>query len=169
MVCEQGRRILGRLQQMMHEHCPFVQTFINARAQLEAATVESAIIFEENDKGGTMHPRVFNAPVGDRIGIIMPDGPDAEKHNHGRSLALRLRADADDDYGGMKFVPQLHQDYDPLQYVMLLPTGFTGYSNNIPHPTRPRCKLSPDLFYRFYCQQRRPYSAVVEYGSRTAV
>ena len=74
------------------------------------------VINEEQRPPGD-HTRRFNAPIGDEIGILMPNEP-----IHSRDIVLQHRD------GQLQHVSELHRSYDALQYPLLFPHGTDGYN-----------------------------------------
>ncbi len=60
-----------------------------------------------------------------------------------------------------------HRSYDPLSYVLLLPTGRDGLHSKMRYLVGDKeCKLTPMMYYRWHIFQRRNEFSTIIAGSR---
>ena len=108
---------LRGLQDMMHNHNPFVSFFkhgIEVMAQHGAADIRMTIRAE-----GLPDRRRYNAPTAPEISVIMP-GDGYTEHQASRGIVLHARNES----GRMlQYISETNCSYDPLHYVILFPRG----------------------------------------------
>ena len=50
-----------------------------------------------------------------------------------RYVTVNYRGNANDEHGGLQFIPDIHRSYDPLQYPLIFPDGQDGWHCNLSH------------------------------------
>ncbi|KAI8635717.1 hypothetical protein BD408DRAFT_427283, partial [Parasitella parasitica] len=74
-------------------------------------------------------PRRYNTPTADEIGVLIVGGDDeSDSGARNRDIVLRLKSQDND---GLARINELHQHYDPLQYVLMFPSGDPGWNINM--------------------------------------
>ncbi|ETW86321.1 hypothetical protein HETIRDRAFT_425208 [Heterobasidion irregulare TC 32-1] len=121
--------IMNNLQDMFHEHNPYVPLYRHAYQIMadknpgERDKLAARIAVLPN----TDHRR-YNEPTADEVAAIIPGSGDEEVDLH-RDIVVRY------NHGGLKHFSHLHPHYSPLHYVTLFPHGEQGFHPNIPaHP-----------------------------------
>ena len=78
-----------------------------------------------NEPAGTLvHKGRLNAPTVNEIAILMPN-EDALTANHEHYVTFNYREKG--EKGEIKYIPDYHRSYDPLQYPLLFPDGQDGW------------------------------------------
>ena len=85
--------------------------------------------------------RYNNKPVAGQMAVLMPgDGSDMVEN---RDILLTTTQ------GELNRISELHPSYDPLQYVILFPTGDFGYHPNINYRVTSSKKISCREYYAY--------------------
>lgn len=116
---------MSNLQQMMHDINPFVHLFKTMQdlaAEQPEGIQDIRMIFRAE---GTPDPRRYNSPTSSEIGVLIVGADDMEngmepKH---RDIVLRLRGPENQ----LSRIKEIHQHFDPLQYVLMFPFGDPGW------------------------------------------
>ncbi|XP_064625953.1 uncharacterized protein LOC135486783 [Lineus longissimus] len=101
---------------------------------------EMRVVINEDKRPEQQHPRRYNAPTSNEVGILMPNEPAAT-----RDIILHPRN------GHLYRISELHRLYDPLQYPLLFPYGTDGY--NIYLNTQGK-KITQKQYYAYNMQTR---------------
>ena len=113
-------RTLSVLQEMMHSVNPFIGLFKTMKelsSEQEGSINDIRMIFRAESPPDS---RRYNNPTADKIGVLIVGGDDEgsiEPTN--RDIVLRLRGTG----SALERINELHQHYDPLQYVLTFPFG----------------------------------------------
>ncbi|ETW85281.1 hypothetical protein HETIRDRAFT_44213, partial [Heterobasidion irregulare TC 32-1] len=141
--------IMNNLQDMFHEHNPYVPLYRHAYQIMadknpgERDKLAARIAVLPN----TDHRR-YNEPTADEVAAIIPGSGDEEVDLH-RDIVVRY------NHGGLKHFSHLHPHYSPLHYVTLFPHGEQGFHPNIPaHPGPNGQMLSSKVSQRCYYAYR---------------
>jgi hypothetical protein len=149
--------ILGDIQNVLETNNPYVQLYKQAYDILASKPPEeqdgcaAQIVVAPNTD-----IRCYNLPTSVEIAAIIP-GSGEENIQENREIILRLRQPRADDptRSNFKRISHLHALYTPLHYVLLFPSGETGWHTGIPAvqvgATRPR---SPTVSQRCYYAYR---------------
>ncbi|KAL7312306.1 hypothetical protein PS15m_012368 [Mucor circinelloides] len=107
------------LQNMMHDVNPFVNLFKTMEElsfERPNGIEDIRMIFRDVDMCR------YNDPAADEIDALIVSSEDESSIAPcNRDIVLRLRGNAEGD--GLQRINELHQHYDPLQYVLMFPTG----------------------------------------------
>lgn len=118
MFPELKKDILEKLQDLLHEHNPYVQIFqqVGKKLQTEPSKQINIVLKNNYDKD-----KRYNTPSSDEIAVLMVnDFEDSEKVNT-RDIIIYPKA------GSLKRISELHSSYDPLQYVLMFVRGEKGW------------------------------------------
>jgi hypothetical protein len=119
-----SREVLDKLDQMLRQHNGFVSIFERAVQTSNQENKPELKLVLNADMTTVPDPRRYNVPASNGLAAFIPDGMLPEVNC--RQIALNVRG------GGMKFIDDLHHDYDPLYFVLLFPRGEAGWSPYIP-------------------------------------
>ena len=106
------------------------------------------IVINETKRPSGEHSRRYNNPLGDEIGVLMPN--DATNN---RDIVLHYRD------GGLKHISELHRSYDPMQYPLLFPDGTDGWHVNL--KLRNGRKLMAMVYYQYHIMVRENVSVLL--------
>ncbi|ETW84686.1 hypothetical protein HETIRDRAFT_314300, partial [Heterobasidion irregulare TC 32-1] len=145
--------IMNNLQDMFHEHNPYVPLYRHAYQIMadknpgERDKLAARIAVLPN----TDHRR-YNEPTADEVAAIIPGSGDEEVDLH-RDIVVRY------NHGGLKHFSHLHPHYSPLHYVTLFPHGEQGFYPNIPAHPGPNgqmlsSKVSQHCYYAYRLMRR---------------
>lgn len=120
---------MNSLQQMMHDFNPFVRSFktMNEIASEQPGGIRDLKLILKAE--GTPDSRRYNGPTGsEQIGVLIVGGESNinEEPKH-RDIVLRLKGPG----SHLDRINEIHQHYDPLQYVLMFPTGDSGWYHTI--------------------------------------
>ena len=123
-------RILQKLQEMLQESNKFLQDFRNHFESVEelemASTQDFRLALEARRPTDS---RQYDAATSDEVAAILPG--DGEDSSGVRSIQLRKRRRVNAQGGALlQNVNQLHGEYDPLRYPLLLPCATAGWDAN---------------------------------------
>jgi hypothetical protein len=139
--------IVKKLQQMVHEHNPYVQSFKTALQRMPSDQLK--VIIRADKKPAGEHARRFNEPVTNEVAIVIA-GNEFEK----RDIVLEKQS------GQLQRVSEIHRSYDALQYPLIFWEGEDGYDISIAqtNPTTglaiERKKVSAMNFYAYRIMMR---------------
>lgn len=119
--------IILSLQQMLHQHNIYLQSFKTALEKMPNDDMQ--IVIHSNKTPPGSHERRFNAPTVNEVAIVI-SGNDFDK----RDIVITKRNNE------LKRIPETHRSYDSLQYPIMFPRGEDGYSISI-HQVNPVTKL----------------------------
>ncbi|CEP09841.1 hypothetical protein [Parasitella parasitica] len=108
----------------MHDVNPFVSQFKTIKElaeELPEGIQDIRKIFKSKE---TPTPRRYNDPTASEIGVLIvggDDGPDTERSN--RDIVLRLKGPKNSHTR----INEIHKHYDSLDYVLMFPTGDSGW------------------------------------------
>ena len=105
------------LQDMLHEHNEHVRIFKTALDQRTPDMPDYRVVIRADRVPQGQHQRTFNAPSGNDVAAILPEGQDGY-----RDIVLSNRDDT------IKRITEIHRSYDSLQYPLLFPRGEDGYT-----------------------------------------
>jgi len=126
-----SREVLDKLDQMLRQHNGFVSIFERAVQTSNQENKPELKLVLNADMTTVPDPRRYNVPASNGLAAFIPDGMLPEVNC--RQIALNVRG------GGMKYIDDLHHDYDPLYFVLLFPRGEAGWSPYIPlRPKTPK-------------------------------
>ena len=147
--------IIAKLQTCLHEYNPYI---IDIKAAIEIAenVPECKLVLsaDSKHKPKQSHPRTYNLPVGSEVAVLLP----GEKLGD-LDVILSTRG------GGLQRINSVHRSYDPLHYVLLLPTGQDGFKPGIPMQ-RGNGKVSVMQFYAYHLQVRSDSFNILLKGHR---
>ena len=105
---------------MMHSVNPFIglfKTMEELSSEQEVGINDIRMIFRAES---APDPRRYNSPTADKIGVLIVGGDDEDSIGPtNRDIVLRLRGTG----SALERINELHQHYDPLQYVLTFPFG----------------------------------------------
>ena len=133
---EFDRQILGILERVIMERNRFYHAFTSAmersRSRGDAGQVQDSVLqmVVLDDSGN----RQYDRPDTDNVAVIIRSHHTAgEDIQAGRSITIHERA-PDEGGLGLQRLPSIHQDYDPLVYVLFSPSGTgLGWHPSIPY------------------------------------
>ena len=112
------------LQQMMHDLNPFVRHFKTMKElsdEQPKGISEMRMIFRSE---GTPDNRRYNNPTASEIGVLIVGGDDeGDCEPKNRDIVLRLKGSDN----ALSRINEIHQHFDPLQYVLMFPHGDSGW------------------------------------------
>jgi len=144
-----SKQLIESLQQMLHKHNYYIQTFQTA---LDGnVDDDKKIVIKADRKYAEGDDRVFNAPTVNEVAIIIA-GNDFEK----RGIVLKKCSNE------LKTICETHISYDAWQYPLMFPRGEDGYAINInqvvPGTTNPVSKtVSSMSYYSYRLMERQNY------------
>jgi len=72
--------IVTKLTELLHENNKYVRNLKTAVESMNQDGREDlGVVIQENKQPATQHPRCYNAPSGDEVGILMPNEPTATR------------------------------------------------------------------------------------------
>ena len=142
--------IIRGINQLLHQTNHYVELFKVAKEifEQEDTPTNVRIVINETKRPSGEHSRRYNNPLGDEIGVLMPN--DATNN---RDIVLHYRD------GGLKHISELHRSYDPMQYPLLFPDGTDGWHLNL--KLRNGRKLTAMVYYRYHIMVRENVSVLL--------
>jgi PIF1-like helicase/Helitron helicase-like domain at N-terminus len=122
--------IVKKLQQMVHEHNPYVQFFKTALQRMPSDQFK--VVIRADKKPAGEHARRFNEPVTNEVAAVIA-GNEFDK----RDIVLEKQN------GQLQRVSETHRSYDALQYPLIFCEGEDGYDISIAQ-TDPKTGLTVD-------------------------
>lgn len=113
--------LVKSLQDMLHLHNSYVQSFKTAIERLPINTPNFQIVIHANKVPTGDHPGRYNAPTSNDVAVIV-----AGDQFNNRDIVLQSRCE------NLKRISELHRSYDSLQYPLIFCYGEDGYQINIP-------------------------------------
>ncbi|HEV7738464.1 MAG TPA: helitron helicase-like domain-containing protein, partial [Chlamydiales bacterium] len=122
------RSLMQDLQDMMHQHNPFVQMYREAAERLRAQPqeIQHQITARITYRAHT-DARRYNVPVLDEIAAILPDVP-SDPNRPGRYWDIIVQLHS----GQFKRIHLTSSAFMPLHYVLFFPRGELGWHPDIP-------------------------------------
>jgi hypothetical protein len=139
--------IVKKLQQMVHEHNSYVQSFKTALQRMPSDQLK--VVIRADKKPAGEHARRFNEPVTNEVAVVIA-GNEFER----RDIVLEKQN------GQLHRVSETHRSYDALQYPLIFWEGEDGYDISIAQtdPTTglaiERKKVSAMNFYAYRIMMR---------------
>ncbi|KAE9002551.1 hypothetical protein PR001_g18217 [Phytophthora rubi] len=137
------------IEQMMAEHNPFAQQFLNYAEKLRADRAEGKdvvdLVYRLHEKKS--NPRTHNLPTVSEVGATLIEDSNLDKP---RDILLWAK-----DHRLLRLF-ELNSVYDPLQYPLLLPHGESGwaftdeYADNIERRSKREMSLREHVAYRLF-------------------
>ena len=125
----QGRS-LDYLYKLLIHHNPYIIDTLTIREFM--ANSENAenisVVYDQKNIPSSVHKGTYNAPAATgttHVGAIYHDDVTADMKKHG--LIMENRHD-----GTLTEVSHLNQNFDPLHFVLMFPTGQSGWTTGIP-------------------------------------
>ncbi|CEP09855.1 hypothetical protein [Parasitella parasitica] len=113
---------------MMHEVNPFVEMFKTMEelsAEQPGGLPDLRMIFRAE---GTPDERRYNRPSASEIGVLIVGGDDNDNQQpRNRDIVLRLKGPGNE----LSRINEIHQHFDPLQYVLMFPYGDSGWHSEL--------------------------------------
>ena len=139
---------LRELQDMLHEVNPYVSYLRQGIETMKEQGASDIRMIIRADGGPD--PRRYNAPTAPEIAIIMP-GDGYTEGVATRDIVLHART------GGLQRITECNCAYDSLHYVLLFPSGDSGWQLKIPH-SRGNGDVTPMEFYSYRLMVRSAVS-----------
>ena len=112
--------LVRSLQNMLHSHNNYIQSFKTAIESVPPGTPDFNVVIHANRVPAGQHIGRYNAPSTSEVAVVIA-GQQFDK----RDIVLRSRDDR------LQKISELHRSYDTLQYPLILCRGEDGYSINI--------------------------------------
>ncbi|XP_050374857.1 uncharacterized protein LOC126792486 [Argentina anserina] len=145
------RDVVERIQQMLHAHNPFVQTFHHLAERQDLQNCR--LIIREQ----AANQRQYTLPSASQVAAIIV-GEDENETLRGRNIMVKTRQ------GQLLNISDCAGYYDPLQYPLLLPYGTYGWDVNSRNNNGR--KLTCRDFYAYILQIRQHDESVLLRGGR---
>ncbi|XP_064619488.1 uncharacterized protein LOC135482932 [Lineus longissimus] len=140
--------LINGLNSLLHAQNKYIRQLKSAVEYLSLQESQDLrVVIHEDKTPQKEHPRRYNAPSGDDVGILMPNEPTAT-----RDIILHQRS------GHLQHISELHRAYDALQYPILFPYGTDGYSIYLKSETN---KKVTQMQYYAYHLQCRPNNYII--------
>jgi hypothetical protein len=145
-----------QLQSMIRAHNPYFAVFQNMIELSKLSPMQHMRLVLKADSG--FDNRRYNTPMASEVAVLMVgDGNTAEK----RDVIVTLRD------GTVNTINELNASYDPLHYVLIHPTGLSGFHLQIKYTktshTKHRDFVTMKEFYA-YRLMTRPNCYLLRYG-----
>ncbi|UYV60223.1 hypothetical protein LAZ67_1000470 [Cordylochernes scorpioides] len=121
MTANLNRDLVRSLQDLLHAHNHYIQSFKAALETLPQNHADYRVIIHSDKLPPEEHERRYNAPMTNEIALLMVGqefGP--------RDIELHCRNNL------TQRISEIHQAYDPLQYPLIFCRGEVGYSVSLP-------------------------------------
>ncbi|UYV80140.1 hypothetical protein LAZ67_18001816 [Cordylochernes scorpioides] len=121
MTANLNRDLVRSLQDLLHEHNHYIQSFKAALETLPQNHADYRVIIHSDKLPPEEHERRYNAPMTNEVALLMVGqefGP--------RDIVLHCRNNL------TQRISEIHQAYDPLQYPLIFCRGEVGYSISLP-------------------------------------
>ncbi len=153
------KEIVVTLQNVLNEQNKFVKRYKTAQECMEKQQYQNLkIVFKCNERPRGSHARLYNKPIEDEIGVLVPD-TDKTKYKH-RCVVMYLKdcperfkkkknkdgeeiEEEDDSKKKYQSINEFNKQYDPLHYVLLFPAGQMSWGFYMPRETQ----VHPDKKY----------------------
>ncbi|GBP26633.1 hypothetical protein EVAR_18270_1 [Eumeta japonica] len=156
------RDLIRSLQDMLHSHNYYIQSFKTAIERIPADTPDFNVVIHANKVPVGEHRGRYNAPSTSEVAVVIA-GQQFDK----RDIVLHSRDD------NLQKISELHRSYDSLQYPLMLCRGENGYAINIsqvdPIGGTPLRKTVSCMNYYCYriMTRRNNFNTLLRYGMLT--
>ena len=153
--------ILEVLQRNLHQSNPFVEQFRQAVARIDRNQNENLTFVIRENCGNDR--RRYNRPTASEIAGFVPGDLAAGENIGNRDIVLSKQD------GNLKRISELNCGYDPLRYVLLFPTGQTGWHigmyslAELPEGDEPK-RVTAAEYYRYMIMERTNFSGLFYAG-----
>lgn len=114
--------LIEQLQDLLHEHNSYVQSFKSAMESLDLSTEEFKVVIKADSTPADGHAGRFNEPAVNEVATVM-SGETSDR----RDIVLRTRSEE------LNRICETHRSYDALQYPLIFCSGEDGNNFNIFH------------------------------------
>ncbi|XP_045455661.1 uncharacterized protein LOC123665392 [Melitaea cinxia] len=156
------RDLIRSLQDMLHSHNCYIQSFKTAIESVPANTPDFNVVIHANKVPVGDHRGRYNAPSTSEVAVVIA-GQQFDK----RDLVLHSRDD------NLQKNSELHRSYDSLQYPLMLCHGEDGYAINVSQvdpisgiPLRRTVSCMKYYCYRIMTR-RNNFNTLLRYGMLT--
>jgi len=152
------KETVATLQEMLHNTNPFIEAFKNAAEMVTNDPLGTLkIVLQANPQTDL---RRYNIPTASEIAAIIPNGSENQPAN--RDVVLYRRTENSPSGHNLQHINETHPQYDPLQYVLILPHGRYGWTTGM-HLSNIQ-QVSPMQFYSFHLMQRDNFNVLLRCG-----
>ena len=115
--------LIIQLQAMLLDDCanPYVKIFQKASQLLKKNPTLDLKIIILNDKNSDK--RIYNKPTSNEVAVLIPAIGENNECTNRQAIVFEKNGD-------LKFIDANKSSYDPLQYVLMFPTGQQGWEHN---------------------------------------
>jgi hypothetical protein len=159
------KECLHNLQQLMHEHNPYVHQYKQASQIIQQEPSQNVQLVLKAT--GTPDPRRFNTPTGNDIAIVLPQDSPQCQFSHRDVVLFKTAADNPQGFT-TKRIHELHPMYDPTAYPLFFIFGDMGYDYETQKKHGPTgdTKLSTRKYYRYRFMEHADTFNTMHMGGR---
>ena len=121
------KRLLLQLEAMLRTDNPWVRDFVMLCERHPTELEAGKLVISARARPSGEHARRYNIPQGlSEVAVLMQDTPGR------RDIVLKKRHDPNSRSSPLQVISMYHRAYEALHFVLLFPTGYDGWHENIP-------------------------------------